>query len=261
MYTGFAAAYDELMDDLDYPSRAEMYLDMIERAGGQPGEICDCATGTGKMAVEFARRGCAVSGSDISEDMLRRAVKNAADAGVRVPFHRQDMRSFELPHPCGTVTACCDGVNYLLTLRDVSRFFSSAQRALKPGGVLAFDISSAYKLEHVLGDRFYGEDRPGVSYLWQNSWDERTRTVSMDMTFFLKRGDGLYERVDECHRQRAHAREEIASLLRGAGFEDVRAYGEDAKSDPKDKDLRLYFTARKPSPGGAGALCEKGSSV
>ena len=39
-----------------------------------PGDrVLDVATGTGDLAIELARRGCEVVGSDFSEEMLARA--------------------------------------------------------------------------------------------------------------------------------------------------------------------------------------------
>ena len=101
--------------------------------------------------------------------MLRVASDKARRAGLSVRFVRQDMRRLALPHPVDAVICACDGVNYLLKPGDVKAFFSSARAALKTGGVLEFDISSRYKLEHVLGNGFFGEERPDAAYLWQNT--------------------------------------------------------------------------------------------
>ena len=66
MYEAFAAVYDRLMDDFDYPKWADYYLRLLARNGKTPGTICECACGTGSMTVEFAARGLRVTASDLS---------------------------------------------------------------------------------------------------------------------------------------------------------------------------------------------------
>ena len=51
--------------------------------------------------------------------------------------------------------------------------------ALRPGGGLFFDVSTAHKLRDVLGNAFFGEERDDVCYLWQNRYDGAARTVEM----------------------------------------------------------------------------------
>lgn len=51
----------------------------------------DCACGTGALTVRLAEKGIAVTGVDISEEMLRIAGENAASQDLQIPFVRQDM--------------------------------------------------------------------------------------------------------------------------------------------------------------------------
>ncbi len=175
--------------------------------------------------------------------MLRVASDKARRAGLSVRFVRQDMRRLALPHPVDAVICACDGVNYLLKPGDVKAFFSSARAALKPGGVLAFDISSRYKLEHVLGNGFFGEERPDAAYLWQNTFDPQRCQVTMDLTFFVSAGGGLYRRFAERQVQRAHDAQEILCWLRETGFEDPQVYGDRTFELPREDELRLHFCA------------------
>ena len=170
-YGEFAALYDLLMDDVDYDAWAEYYLALLERAGVAPKRLCDCACGTGAMSVRFARRGIRVTGADLSGEMLEQAQARAREWGVQAMFVRQDMCALTLPRPVDAVVCACDGVNYLLDDARLNAFFRHVRDALRPGGALAFDVSSAYKLEHVLGDNFFGEDREEAAYLWSNRFD------------------------------------------------------------------------------------------
>src|SRR3954451_16479635 len=52
----------------------------VDLAAVGPGSrVLDVATGTGDLAIELARRGCGVAGSDFSEGMLERAREKAPE--------------------------------------------------------------------------------------------------------------------------------------------------------------------------------------
>ena len=244
MYEEFAAVYDALMDDFDYPAWAGYYLRLLLAAGCAPKVVFECGCGTGSISIPLARAGLKLTASDLSEDMLRLAQQKARRSGVMIPFVRMDMRELAVPRPVDAVLACCDAVNYLTGEADVLAFFRAARRALKAGGVLAFDVSSEAKLT-AMKDAFYGEERDNVAYLWQNRMDEASRVITMDLTFFVETENGLYRRFQEEHLQRAHAQAELTRWLAEAGFDEVRVYGDRTMAPPAPGEQRLHFTAKR----------------
>ena len=245
MYEQFAALYDRLMDDFDYSAWADYYLKLLARHGVRPKSACECGCGTGSMSVEFARRRIKLVASDLSEDMLRAAQIKARKNGVMIPFIQQDMRALAIHKPMEAVLCCCDGVNYLTTPEDVKQFFTAAHKALRTGGALAFDISSRYKLRDKMGNAFFGEERDEVAYLWQNQYNEEENIILMDLTFFVAREDGLYERFTEQHEQRAHTAEEITAWLSECGFSQIAVYGDRNFEAPAENGERIHFIAKK----------------
>ena len=124
--------------------------------------------------------------------------------------------------------------------------FRAARAAIRPGGALAFDISSRYKLEHVLGNGFFGEERDEAAYLWQNRLDEKRHILRMDITFFVRETDGRYRRFEEEHEQRAHSSAELTAWLEAEGFQNVEVFGDQTFDPPGAKEERLHFLARRP---------------
>lgn len=240
-YSGFAGVYDLLMDDFDYPAWADYYIGLLESAGCRAQNICECACGTGSLSVEFAKRGMKVTGVDISREMLEQAAEKARQNGVRIQLVCQDMCSLQLPRPVDAVLCTCDGVNYLTSDKRALTFFEKAYSQLRPGGVLAFDISSPHKLRNVLGNAFFGLEREEAAYLWQNTLKDDI--VNMDITFFLRTEEDLYERVHETHRQRVHEPGNICSLLQQAGFANIKVFGDQTFDAPKDDEMRMHFLA------------------
>ena len=240
-YVNFADVYDTLMRDVDYGAWAEF---LRARLPEPPARVADCACGTGEMTIRLKKLGYDVTGVDVSESMLAVAGEKARKAGQSIPFIRQDMRRLALHRPADAVTCVCDGVNYLASREDMRAFFKSAANALKPNGVILFDISSRYKLAEVLGMNTFAEDDGERAYIWKNAYDDENKLIEMELSFFVKRG-GAYERFTERHIQRAHSRVEVEHALEASGFEAVEVYGGIDMSAPEDETERLYFFARR----------------
>ena len=137
-------------------------------------------------------------------------------------------------------------MNYLLQDVDAAAFFQSAWDAIKPGGGLFFDVSTPYKLEHLLGSQFMGEDRRDVTYMWQNRYFPERQQVEMHLAIFVKEPDGRYRRIDEEQVQRAYQAEKLVALLQSIGFVDVRVFGTNALTHPAPEEHRWHIAARKP---------------
>jgi ubiquinone/menaquinone biosynthesis C-methylase UbiE len=160
-YEEFAAYYDRLMADVDYDRWAKYLLELLQANGVEPDQsILDCACGTGEITLRLHKAGYRMTGADVSARMLEIAQQKARKAGAKIAFVQQQLQQLSVHKPVAAITCACDGVNYLLSPEDVSAFFTGANRALKNGGLLLFDISSEYKLEKILGGQTFGEDEP-----------------------------------------------------------------------------------------------------
>jgi len=241
-YGQFAQIYDRLMQEVDYDAWASYILNMLPANTS----LLECACGTGEITLRLASAGHQVIAADISEDMLRVAFEKLRLKGRlmnKVHFVNMDMRSISLNKMVDCVVSCCDGVNYLTADEDAKRFFNGVNAVLRPNGLLLFDVSSQYKLKHVLGQNCFVDNSVDTPYLWQNYYDDNSRLIRMDLAFFVKSGK-LYERFDETHIQRAYAVEELTAMLRECGFA-VEAYEFLTHAAPKADSERIQFVARK----------------
>ena len=152
MYTAFAQVYDALME-VDYAAWAQYYHELMKRAGvKEKGKCVECACGTGGLTLPLRKLGWQMTGMDLSEEMLARAMEKARAAGMMIPFVCQDMCALSVPTRVHCVLATCDGVNYLTEPEKVQQFFQAAYAALRPGGALVFDVSTPEKLQNTLGN-------------------------------------------------------------------------------------------------------------
>ncbi|MBN1776578.1 MAG: class I SAM-dependent methyltransferase [Clostridiales bacterium] len=244
MYTAFASVYDRLMADVDYSTWAAFYRKLLCRYGVEAGAVCECACGTGGLTLPLAKT-YDMTGADLSADMLAVASAKARHMGLSIPFVQMDMRKLALHRLQDAVLCTCDGVNYLPCEQDVSAFFHAAHRALKPGGALALDVSTPWKLENILGNHTHGEDAEDISYLWKNRFDAKPCRVDMRLVIFKREADGRYGRIVEEQTQYGYTIKQLKALLEAAGFADIRAYGDKTLNAPTANETRWHIAARK----------------
>jgi demethylmenaquinone methyltransferase / 2-methoxy-6-polyprenyl-1,4-benzoquinol methylase len=140
MFDRIARVYD-LMNSV---MTAGMHHRWRERAAdlarvGPGSTALDVATGTGDLAVELARRGAEVTGSDFAPAMLEIARRKAP--GLR--FEEGDALSLE--HPEGSFDAVTVGFG-ARNFADLDRGLSEMARVAKPGGrVVVLEITTPTK--------------------------------------------------------------------------------------------------------------------
>ncbi|MBQ1257337.1 MAG: class I SAM-dependent methyltransferase, partial [Clostridia bacterium] len=125
-------------------------------------------------------------------------------------------------------------------------FFEGVYKALKPSSPFAFDVSNEEKLKKMGETYLFGEDREDSAYLWTNEYDDHTRLINMNLTFFVEEEDGRFSRFTEAHTQKAHRVSELTGLLEEVGFTDIRVFGGDAGESEGPGGKRAYFLCKKP---------------
>ena len=108
IFSGSSAGSDELYGDPALYELAFSYrdvaseIDVLEawyerRVGRPPRRVLEVAAGPGAHALEFARRGAAVTALDASPTMCEHARRGAAREGLAVEVVEADMVSFRIP--------------------------------------------------------------------------------------------------------------------------------------------------------------------
>ena len=113
--------------------------------------------------------------------------------------------------------------------------------AIKKGGVFLFDISSPRKFEKKIANTVSVDDRDEVTYIAFNK--VTGDRADMEVTLFVKRADGAFERLDETHTQYIYSIEEVTNALARSGFTLVEAEGH-LGEDLETAD-RISFVAKK----------------
>ena len=243
-YSFLAGCYDRLTYDVDYSAWAD-YIEKHFAKAPLPGRtVLDLACGTGSLTRELALRGYEMIGVDQSPEMLAEAAeKNRGAAPIEPIFLCQSMEKLDLYGTIDACVCCLDSVNYVTDPKKLRRAFQRVRLFLTPGGLFLFDINSSAKLEGLDGQVFLDETEDAYC-VWRAEFSRRICTYFMDI-FRLDPSTGQWDRGEELHRERAYTVEELTSLLEGAGFVDVRTWGERKLRPPRPGEQRIFFTARK----------------
>ncbi len=219
MYDVFSEVYDAYTAEMDYEHWAQVIDEKIRAYHPGARTIIDLACGTGRMTLPLYERGYRVIGMDASESMLMRAQEKAAEKRYKIPFFEQRLEAFSFARPVDAITVINDGLNYLDD-RHLQIFFNRVTEGLAPGGLLIVDLSTPYKLEHILGDRTIAETQEEHAFIWENHYEEEAKRLTFTLTLFIREEQDCYGRYEEYHEQHAHDLEKIRQMA-SASFEMV----------------------------------------
>lgn len=243
-YESFARVYDLFMDNIPY-EEWEVYLHtLLQRCGVRNGLVLELGCGTGTMTELLAGEGYDMIGVDCSADMLEIAMEKKEKSGRDILYLLQDMREFELYGTVRAVVSVCDSMNYITEEEDLLEVFRLVNNYLDPNGVFIFDLNTRYKYEQ-LGDSVIAENREESSFIWENWYDEEEQINEYDLTLFIRNQEGLYEKYEEAHYQRAYALSAVCRLLEEAGLKVEAIYDAFTQDAPKEESERVYFVARE----------------
>ena len=106
-----------------------------------PMKILDLACGFGRHANRLAALGHSVTSVDFTAGFLEIARRHAAEQGVRVDYRQGDMRQINFVEEFDRVVLLFTSFGYFEDGENV-QVMENVARALKPGGLLRFDISN-----------------------------------------------------------------------------------------------------------------------
>ena len=243
-YEAFASVYDIFMEQVEYDQWMNHIHAIWEKFGLQPKTVIDLGCGTGSIALPLAKEGYDVIGVDLSPEMLTEADHKAMEEGVSVRFACQDMTELELGEEADCILSLCDSMNYLTEDGQLEDAFKSIAQHMKQESLFLFDLNTEYKFKDVLGQNVFGSAEEHAAYIWVNDYDEEEKINEYYVSFFIENEDGLYERIEEFHYERAYSMEEIEEGLQAAGMELVEVYDGYSFDAPRAESERLLFAAR-----------------
>lgn len=244
-YAILASYYDRIMEDIDYEAWCDFYEACFSENGITPKKILDLACGTGSITVPLAKRGYALTGLDLSSEMLALAQEKCDEAKVRIRLSEQNIALFQAGSGFDAIICSFDGVNYLTSPRNVASCFACVGEALSDDGVFIFDVSTPYKYEHILADNAFVYEYDDLFLSWQNYFDKKSGLCDFYLTFFVKTEDGCWKRFDETQCQRKYTPARLEQMLTEAGLCIVKTAADIDGSPTREDSDRMFFICKK----------------
>jgi SAM-dependent methyltransferase len=143
----FFDAHAPIYDDNVFTKNTAREVDfLLEELLLPPGgAVLDVGCGTGRHAIELAKRGYVVTGLDLSSEMLARAAEKAKAEKVQVEWVRSNATQFVFPARYDAAVCLCEGAFGLLGQSDdpidqPMSILCNISRSLKPQAKAVFTV-------------------------------------------------------------------------------------------------------------------------
>jgi SAM-dependent methyltransferase len=226
-YTEYAWAYDLLIDRPVRKERSAIVGWLTERHVLPGAGLLDAGCGTGRYAAELARRGYVVEGVDLSPDLIAEAQRIPAAAPRSLSFSVGDLST--LPGDRYQAILCRGVLNDLLEDREREAVFAAFARALRPAGVLIFDVREweatvSRKRHEPLFKKRVSTDRGTLTFVSVTGLDPERRRLLISERHTLEQDDRARS-ADHAFQMRCWTRDELRSSLTRHGFVDPKYFG------------------------------------
>lgn len=202
--------------------------------------ILDVACGAGRHSIELAKRGYAVTGYDLSPDLLKAARSAASKARQVVHFVQGDMRELPYRAEFDAAVNMFSSFGYFESGEDDRKVLAGVARALKPRGKFLLERFNRESLAYELPMQGWRVGEDGSVILQEDTFDllrgrYDTRQIVIDR-------EGTREHVGSV---RAYTLTELKDLFDAAGLPINRVLGGLDLSPYRARSRRLVVYAVK----------------
>jgi len=234
----FAKVYDLLMSPEYYMSWENLINSLIKKYNIPKGEALDLACGTGKIAKILDNEGFAVTGMDLSKDMLIEAKKNISNGNIK--FIQKNMTNFKIFNRYSLVTCFYDSINYLSSLKKIEKMMKNVSYSLILGGYFIFDINTKEKIKILQKRPPFETEIAGRKVQMNNSGKDNVWELNIKIKELKTEAE-----YQERHLERGYSKEEIISASKAAGLKFIDSIDEIKTIENKSYISRQYFMLRK----------------
>jgi len=218
----FDQRYLLFFEDLVQQGAALEEIDFIDQslALAAGSRILDLGCGFGRHAIPLAERGYAVTGLDLSQDLLDVARQLGERLRVHVDWLQRDMRDLSGLEAFDGCVCLYTAFGYFADDENLA-VLRAVRDVLAPEGRLLLHVNNSLALVPHLPEESWSEGPRGVRRE-SHRYDAMTGRVISDRTLYANQGERLSLPTSSV---RLYAPHELGQMLREAGFEIEQVHG------------------------------------
>jgi len=254
LYDSFIADYYDESPVVKGRTQDVVFYREAAREFGDP--VLELGCGTGRITMALAEAGKRITGLDLSERMLERAVKKRAalrvEARERVHLVQGNMAGFDLGEKFRLIIIPFRPFQHLLEVHEQMNCLECARKHLAPGGRLILDvfqtdaqrIHDPVHMRETLVTEYDTADGRQVKISERVAAFHRAQQINdVEMVFSVKHTGGREERLVFAWPLRYFFRYEGEHLLARCGFRVSAEYGDFDKTPIRDDSAEMVFIA------------------
>ena len=219
------------------------------------GPVLELACGTGRVAIPLARTGFAVTGLDISPNMLavarRKLEQEPAEVRSRLRLVQANMCDFDLSDSFGLIFIAFHSFQALLERNDHTSCLTCCRRHLRPDGRLALSVFNPRFSNLAAGtadhepDEYLGPEGVKIRETWRTEFDTASQRLVGRPRYECTSPDGRVAVRTHLLELRYFFRFEMEWMLEACGFELAALYGNFDRTPFAADSPEMIFVARR----------------
>jgi SAM-dependent methyltransferase len=255
LYDSFIADYYDESPLVQGRVQDVIFYREATRSYGDP--VLELGCGTGRITMALAEAGHRVTGLDLSERMLERAIQKRAalrvEARERVHFMQADMSRFDLGEKFRLVIVPFRPFQHLLEVRQQMDCLKCARRHLAPAGHLILDVfqtdaermhDPVHQRETLVAEYATRDGRRVRISERVAAFHRAEQRNDVEMIFNVTHPNGQEERLVFAWSLRYFFRYEVEHLLARNDFRVKELYGNFDKSPLVDSSPEMIYVAQ-----------------
>jgi len=255
LYDSFIADYYDESPIVKGRTQDVAFYRSAARDFGDP--VLELGCGTGRITMALAEAGKRITGLDLSERMLERAVKKRGalrvEARERVHLVQGNMAGFDLGEKFRLVIIPFRPFQHLLEVHQQINCLECVRKHLAPGGRLVLDVFQTdaermhdpVHMREVQVTEYSTQDGRRVKISERVAAFHRAEQINdVEMIFSIKHKGGREERLVFAWPLRYFFRYEVEHLLARCGFKVVAEYGNFDRTPIQDDSPEMIFVAQ-----------------
>ncbi|MFO7999638.1 MAG: class I SAM-dependent methyltransferase [Marinilabilia sp.] len=217
--------YSEQYDNESFTQGTNGECDFIEKEldFNKEAAILDVGCGTGRHAIELAKRGYHITGIDLSEPQLEKAREKAVKAGVEIDFQKHDARNLPFKKQFDAAIMLCEGSFPLMETDEMNfEILRNVTKALKtPAKFIFTTLNGLFPLFHSVEKFCAANAQEGNAAYRNNKFDLMTFRDYNTTEITDDSGNKMTLESNE----RYYIPSEINWLLKSLGFQKIDIFG------------------------------------